>query len=184
MKSVSLFYSTWNLSIFAFNLYFKEIFQNGNLTIIFSNLMQQQIEYIDVHYIHLGIMWKLLEQPCSDVPGVSGNEIYLATIYKSRKHLLSRIGVQSFPRPTAMVKAIISKMVTNHQSTQISCNNKSSILMCTTSISDLCGSRQNSSAVTFQVFLEMKYISQQYIKVKNNICLGLVFNPSRGLLSW
>ncbi|CAL6075913.1 Hypothetical_protein [Hexamita inflata] len=89
-------------------------------------------------------MWKSPEQPCSDVPGVSGNEIYLSTIYKSRKHLLSRIGVLSFPRPTAMVKAIISKMVTNHQSTQISCNNKSSILMCTTSISELCGSRRNS----------------------------------------
>ncbi|CAL6075919.1 Hypothetical_protein [Hexamita inflata] len=116
--------------------------------------------------------------------GVSGNEIYLSTISKSRKHLLSRIGVLSFPRPTVMVKAIISKLLTNHQSTQISCNNKSSILMCTTSISDLNGSYQNSSAVTFQVFLEMKYILQQYIKVKNNICLGLVSNPSRGLLSW
>ncbi|CAL6075897.1 Hypothetical_protein [Hexamita inflata] len=146
--------------------------------------MQQQIEYIGVHYIHLGFKWKSPEQLCSDVPGVPGNEIYLATIYKSRKHLLSRIGVQSFPRPTVMVKAIISKMVTNQQSTQISCNNKSSILMCTTSISELCGSRQNSSAVTFQVFLEMKYILQQYIKVKNNICLGLVSNPSRGLLPW
>ncbi|CAL6075933.1 Hypothetical_protein [Hexamita inflata] len=146
--------------------------------------MQQQIEYIGVHYIHLGFKWKSPEQPCSDVPGVPGNEIYLSTIYKSRKQYLSRIGVQSFPRPTAMVKAIISKMVTNHQSTQISCNNKSSILACTTSISDLNGSYQNSPAVTFQVFLEMKYISQQYIKVENNICLGLVSNPSRGLLSW
>ncbi|CAL6075905.1 Hypothetical_protein [Hexamita inflata] len=146
--------------------------------------MQQQIEYFDVHYIHLGFKWKLLEQPCSDVPGVPGNEIYLATIYKSKKHLLSRIGVLAFPRPTAMVKAIISKMVTNHQSTQISCNNKSSILACTTSISDLNGSRQNSSAVTFQVFLEMKYILQQYIKVENIFYLGSVFNPSRGLLPW
>ncbi|CAL6075901.1 Hypothetical_protein [Hexamita inflata] len=146
--------------------------------------MQQQIEYIDVHYIHLGFMWKSPEQLCSDVPGVPGNEIYLATIYKSKKQYLSRIGVLAFPRPTAMVKAIISKLLTNHQSTQISCNNKSSILMCTTSISELCGSRQNSPAVTFQVFLEMKYILQQYIKVKNNICLGLVFQPFRGLLPW
>ncbi|CAL6075937.1 Hypothetical_protein [Hexamita inflata] len=146
--------------------------------------MQQQIEYIGVHYIHLGIMWKSPEQLCIDVPGVSGNEIYLSTIYKSRKQYLSRIGVQSFPRPTVIVKAIISKILTNQQSTQISCNNKSSILACTTSISDLNGSYQNSSAVTFQVFLEMKYISQQYIKVENNICLGLVSNPFRGLLPW
>ncbi|CAL6111636.1 Conserved_hypothetical protein [Hexamita inflata] len=82
--------------------------------------------------------------------GVSGNEIYLSTISKIRKHLLSRIGVISFLRPTVMVKAIISKILTNHQSTQISCNNKSSILVCTTSISDLNGSYQNSSVVTFQ----------------------------------
>ncbi|CAL6111634.1 Conserved_hypothetical protein [Hexamita inflata] len=82
--------------------------------------------------------------------GVSGNEIYLSTISKIRKQLLSRIGVISFLRPTVMVKAIISKILTNHQSTQISCNNKSSILVCTTSISDLNGSYQNSSVVTFQ----------------------------------
>ncbi|CAL6111633.1 putative_Ig domain-containing protein [Hexamita inflata] len=82
--------------------------------------------------------------------GVSGNEIYLSTISKIRKHLLSRIGVISFLRPTVMVKALISKMVTRQLSSQISLNSKSSILVCTTSISDLSRSRQNSSAMTFQ----------------------------------
>ena len=81
--------------------------------------------------------------------GVSGNEISISTISKIRKQLLSRIGVISFLRPTAMVKAIVSKMVTTQLSSQISLNSKSSILVCTTSISELNGSHQNGSVVTF-----------------------------------
>ncbi|CAL6111635.1 Hypothetical_protein [Hexamita inflata] len=55
-----------------------------------------------------------------------------------------------------MVKALISKMVTRQLSSQISLNSKSSILP---SISDLNGSYQNSSLVTFQGVSEMIYLS-------------------------
>ncbi|CAL6030765.1 Hypothetical_protein [Hexamita inflata] len=82
--------------------------------------------------------------------GVYGNAFYLSTISKSRKQLLSQIGVQSFLRPTVMIKAIIFQIVTNQLSSQISLNSKSSILVCTTFISDLNGSHRNSSVVTFQ----------------------------------
>ncbi|CAL5997927.1 Conserved_hypothetical protein [Hexamita inflata] len=114
---------------------------------------------------------------------VYGNAIYLSTISKSRKQLLSRIGVLSFLWPTVMIKAIIFKIVTRQLSSQISLNNKSSILVCTTSISDLNGSRWNSSVVTFQSVSGNAIYLSTISKSRKQLLSRFVFYPSYGLLS-
>ncbi|CAL5986120.1 Hypothetical_protein [Hexamita inflata] len=133
------------------NLIFLQFWQSESCYYFGHQSIQQQIEYIGLHYIQLGFKWKSPGQLCSDVPGRFWK--FNMSLNNVQKQNTIFIADRCFALLAGYFHGESDCLQNSNQTIiyQSSPNNKSSILVYTTSNSDLNGSRRDSSVVTFRV---------------------------------